>query len=284
MGAICKHLPILVQDPYGNYVVQYALDLRDDEMNGWITERLLGNLCVLSRSKFGSNVVEKCLQIAPSYHKTLMIQELLSSGGEQLGVLLLDVFANYVVQRALSVAEEPLFSQLIEAVRPSLPQIRAGGTSAGRRIVQKLVKKYPMLDDQDGHQFSVGGTTTQNGGGTSIRNPDGAGSAVPWKGGGGSGNKNNGYGNGHGDNGYGYGYGGGNNNGYGNNGYGNGSNGQPWGHRGGGQQQRERGQGGHGPKPAARSQVRQKGPGGPGFRGPGHTHSGFGSEKWLVGG
>jgi hypothetical protein len=51
---------ILVQDPFGNYVVQYILDLNEPVF----TEPLVRNVCwsvlaQLSKQKFSSNVIEK---------------------------------------------------------------------------------------------------------------------------------------------------------------------------------------------------------------------------------
>merc|ERR1711972_970265 len=60
-----------------------------------------------------------------------------------LGELLRDVYGNYVVQSALSVTPEPLLSHFLGAVRPVLPSLRTNGQ--GRRIAQKLEKKYPQL-------------------------------------------------------------------------------------------------------------------------------------------
>lgn len=61
--------------------------------------------------------------------------------------LLLDAFGNYVVQRALQVAKEPQFSNLLHAIKPCLPALRE--SAPGFRIGQKLLKKYPQLSDGD---------------------------------------------------------------------------------------------------------------------------------------
>ena len=52
----------LVQDPYGNYVVQYLLDLRRPELTLGIALGLQGAFVELSLQKFSSNVIEKCLR------------------------------------------------------------------------------------------------------------------------------------------------------------------------------------------------------------------------------
>lgn len=57
--AIRRNTLQLVQDAFGNYVVQYVLDLKQEKINDSITEMLLGNVTELSKQKFASNVVEK---------------------------------------------------------------------------------------------------------------------------------------------------------------------------------------------------------------------------------
>lgn len=49
----------LVQDPYGNYVVQYVLDLADSHFTDDLIRRFIGNVCALSVKKVSSNVMEK---------------------------------------------------------------------------------------------------------------------------------------------------------------------------------------------------------------------------------
>lgn len=49
----------LVRDQFGNYVVQYVVDLKDMETNGHIIDKLKGTIMELSNEKFSSNVIEK---------------------------------------------------------------------------------------------------------------------------------------------------------------------------------------------------------------------------------
>jgi hypothetical protein len=51
----------LVQDPFGNYVVQYVLDLGDAMFSDAVIRRFVGSVCTLSVQKFSSNVIEKVM-------------------------------------------------------------------------------------------------------------------------------------------------------------------------------------------------------------------------------
>lgn len=55
-----------------------------------------------------------------------------------------DQFANYVIQRALTIANATAAQQLVEVIRPHLAGMR--NTSGGRRIATKILKRFPMTD------------------------------------------------------------------------------------------------------------------------------------------
>jgi len=157
-GAICQNSLTLVQDPFGNYVVQYILGLHDPTAISQIISCMLGRLNVLSRQKFSSNVVERCLQVSSPEDRIRMIMEL--SDVRSLGELLRDVYGNYVVQSALFLACEPQLTQFLGALRPLLPSLRASGQ--GRRIAQKLEKKYPQLRAGGGNNSAHSAGATSN--------------------------------------------------------------------------------------------------------------------------
>merc|ERR1712113_69718 len=87
------------------------------------------------------NVVERCLQLCTAEDRERMVRELADS--RSVGELLRDVYGNYVIQSALSVTPEPLLNVMLSSIRPVLPSLRSSGQ--GRRIAQKLEKKYPQL-------------------------------------------------------------------------------------------------------------------------------------------
>ncbi|KAJ1980905.1 hypothetical protein H4R34_002286 [Dimargaris verticillata] len=132
---------LLVQDPFGNYVVQYVLDLKRQEFSDPLIRQFARDVCRLSVQKFSSNVVEKCIRAAhPSSRRQLIAGLLLSA---QLEVLLKDSFANYVIQTALDFAEPDQRALLVEAIRPVLPAIR--NTPYGRRIQGKIQRDLQNL-------------------------------------------------------------------------------------------------------------------------------------------
>jgi Pumilio-family RNA binding repeat len=84
---------------------------------------------------YSSNVIEKCLENAFPAVQTLYVKELLAA--PSIPLLLHDQYANYVVQRALTVAPRREALTLIDSVRPHLALIK--NTSGGRRITNKVI-------------------------------------------------------------------------------------------------------------------------------------------------
>lgn len=86
-----------------NYVVQFILDLKISSVTTCIRLQFEGNYAHLSRQKFGSHVVEKCLAVFNDENRSRVILELLSM--PHFEHLLQDPHANYVVQSALRHSE-----------------------------------------------------------------------------------------------------------------------------------------------------------------------------------
>lgn len=124
----------LVVDPFGNYVVQYIIDLNEPSFTEPLVSMFKGRIPEFSRHKFSSNVVEKCLRCAQAPSKDLIAEELLGPG--EMDRLLRDQYANYVIQTALDYATPYMKHRLIETIRPTLPAIRS--TPYGRRIQAKV--------------------------------------------------------------------------------------------------------------------------------------------------
>jgi hypothetical protein len=134
VGRITEHARILVQDPFGNYVVQYIIDLNEPSFTEPMVSMFQGCISQLSRHKFSSNVIEKCLRCSLAPSKDLIVEELLAP--QEMERLLRDSFANYVIQTALEFATPHQKYRLVEGIRPILPQIRT--TPYGRRIQAKV--------------------------------------------------------------------------------------------------------------------------------------------------
>ena len=145
----------LVQDPFGNYVVQYILDLDEAYFTEPLCRNFCGNIPALSKQKFSSNVIEKCLRTADQQVRREMIDEILV--GSELERMLRDSFANYVVQTAMDFSDAETRARIVDSIRPILPSIRQ--TPHGRRISGKMMAAE---ESAKGGVVVTGGPVTPN--------------------------------------------------------------------------------------------------------------------------
>ncbi|KAK3233493.1 hypothetical protein CYMTET_56216 [Cymbomonas tetramitiformis] len=126
----------LAQDPFGNYVVQYVLELGMSMASSKVIRALAGEYAPLSLQKFSSNVVEKCLKLGgPELEedRKIIVREIMVS--PHLGRLLQDAYGNYVVQSTLAIAKGDLHCELVEHIRPHLAAIKS--SPYGKRILAR---------------------------------------------------------------------------------------------------------------------------------------------------
>jgi hypothetical protein len=62
IAEVVRNAAQLVVNPFGNYVVQYILDLKQPPLTRSVVHALRGGFAELSLQKFSSNVIEKCLK------------------------------------------------------------------------------------------------------------------------------------------------------------------------------------------------------------------------------
>jgi len=157
----------LIEDPYGNYLVQNVIKLNDRQKNEYIFNEIAKDFIRLSQLKFSSNVIEKCLDSCLSDGKEPMMEKIFKGTIKNddyqilnelsvLGInknlktrvnyivqkLIYNQYGNYVIQKVLvkikdnSLRNEILYT--IKSLQPSLTQIKHG-----QKVLQKLYKTYP---------------------------------------------------------------------------------------------------------------------------------------------
>ncbi|PSR74145.1 hypothetical protein PHLCEN_2v10101 [Hermanssonia centrifuga] len=99
----------------------------------------------MSRHKFASNVCEKALVMADSESRRLLIDEMMApkhDGVSPVLSMMKDQFANYVLQRALSVVEGEQKDALIDRVKPHLVTMRRYSSHSRHLIaIERLLEK-----------------------------------------------------------------------------------------------------------------------------------------------
>lgn len=129
MDEISKCHKTLLDDQYGNYVIQHVLQFGREVDRESILHIVTENgLLSLSKQKFASNVVEKLLKYGTPQQRKAVVREMLkiiddetgavkpagSGGGSSIVLLMVrDAYANYVVQTTLDVVPECEERQLL---------------------------------------------------------------------------------------------------------------------------------------------------------------------------
>ena len=146
VSCIVDNAVALVQDAYGNYAVQYVLDLNLPTVNARLGHIFTQQIVALSEQKFSSNVIEKCLQQNIPEVQEVMVREIAKP--RNIAEMIVDQYANYVVQRALTLASARLQKELLsvrptQGIKSNLDQLKR--SQFGKRVYSKLVKRYPEL-------------------------------------------------------------------------------------------------------------------------------------------
>lgn len=145
LDEIAKCHRVLLDDQYGNYVIQHVLQYGRHEDRESIMHIVIANgLLQLSKQKFASNVVEKLLKYGTPGQRNLLVKEMLevvddpNTGGSSVVLLMVrDAYANYVVQTTLDVVPEGEIKRLLlEELNAHSTQLRQ--YTFAKHIVTKL--------------------------------------------------------------------------------------------------------------------------------------------------
>ena len=90
-------------------------------------------------------IVHNCLELSNDKLRTRLIDEL--THPDRLPRLLSDPFANYCIQKALSVSKKGQAERLVAVIRPHLNQLR--NTAFGKRIQSRIEKRFPELSEDE---------------------------------------------------------------------------------------------------------------------------------------
>jgi pumilio RNA-binding family len=148
LDAIAEARSILLDDQYGNYVIQHVLQfgrVPDREGILQLVMKRENGVLILSRQKFASNVVEKLLKYGTVNQRLHVLTEMLKevvddeAEGPTAIVLLMvrDPYANYVVQTTLDVVPEgEERNRLIELLTANAEKLR--NYTYAKHIVAKI--------------------------------------------------------------------------------------------------------------------------------------------------
>lgn len=140
----------LVNHQYGNYLLQHILDRANNKdaegyehnenflkCNVWLHEGLKTYFGWLSRQKYSSNVVEKCLGVKDRRLSIWITKEILQDKDKNIPSLLRCGYGNYVLQAVLGGCSDPeLKPQLIESIKQYVVLLRPNIKKKWQRLIE----------------------------------------------------------------------------------------------------------------------------------------------------
>jgi hypothetical protein len=106
-----------------NYVIQHVIERGKPEDREKIIAGIFGQVLELSKHKFASNVVEKCVAYGSYQDRQHIIDEITEvhpDNSSPLLAMMKDGFGNYVIQKLLDVTDGEQRAQLVAKVKPQL--------------------------------------------------------------------------------------------------------------------------------------------------------------------
>ncbi|KAJ2615964.1 mRNA binding protein puf3 [Coemansia sp. RSA 1365] len=141
----------LVQDQYGNYVIQHVMERGKAMDRILVCSRVRGHVLQLSKHKFASNVVEKCIAYGETKDRKSLIEEIVTvrrDGSSNLVNMMKDQYANYVVQKMLDVVDEQQRDAILSKIQPHMATLRK--FTYGKHLISK-VEKYVAAKEGPGN-------------------------------------------------------------------------------------------------------------------------------------
>ncbi|MCQ2816221.1 MAG: hypothetical protein MJ252_03035 [archaeon] len=124
MNAFMKvNLIIIIEDPYGNHIIQkYLQIITDEKKKNFIFETIENNFLEITNSKYGVCVVQKCLiSNNKNTHKDQIIHLLI----QNINLVFYDQFGSYAIQFVLTSGKVDLspFGPLFEYIKTNIEKI-----------------------------------------------------------------------------------------------------------------------------------------------------------------
>lgn len=136
----------LLEDAYGNYVIQHLIKQNDQSCSDYILKILCENIRYLSKKKFSSNVIEKLISSSNNMKNPIMRDALIQEIFRQNIVveLLFDPNGNYIIQKMLKVVNKSCYDQLIHIIGSHLDSLV--NLQFGIKLIKKLTSEFKELN------------------------------------------------------------------------------------------------------------------------------------------
>ena len=134
---IIKNLDTLINDEYGNFIIQRIIKLNRENYNNQIFDLIKNKIVQLSTQKYSSNVIETCIFENINIREKVM-EKLIEKNN--VTNLICDQFGNYIIQKCLPLVKGKQFKSMIEQIKKAVKTLNQ--SNHGRKIYENLLKNY----------------------------------------------------------------------------------------------------------------------------------------------
>lgn len=154
-------IPFLIQDQYGNYVIQHVLQQNGDKCLQDMAETKQNIVNIVSQSvvefskhKFASNVVEKAILFGTKEQRDLIMSKIMPRDeanaanleeNSPMVLMMRDQFANYVVQKLVGVSEGQEKRLIVIAIKSYLEKL-SNSEAVGNRNLASVEKLASLVE------------------------------------------------------------------------------------------------------------------------------------------
>ena len=139
INIINNNLPLIITDQFGNYLIRHIVQNLSNFINEILFKNIINNLNYYSNQKYSSNVVENCLDNLK--WRDIIIDEFCKQ--YIFNSIFLNEYGNYVIQKALSFADEEKKAILFQYIIQVSSQLQT--LPFGPKLLSKLLINYPKL-------------------------------------------------------------------------------------------------------------------------------------------
>ena len=132
----------LVGNQCGLYVLQFIMNKNNYYINDAILNQIINKIIYLSKRKYSSNVVEKCLETCSPEKVKELIR--IFNNEEIIRDLIKDIFGNYVIQKLLIVCpDEGIKNRILGYIALEFNNLKS--LPFGPKLMNKIIMSYPQI-------------------------------------------------------------------------------------------------------------------------------------------
>ena len=143
---IVNNFVILSESPFGNYGVQYLMEIWDENDLKDVKNKILENIYELSLQQYSSNVIEKAIEIFTEENRTKILKKLCLENNFIL-ILVNNKFGKFVLNKAIKFMENDLLNKFLNNLNYQINKDIL--KTKDKKKIKKLIMKTKTIRKKD---------------------------------------------------------------------------------------------------------------------------------------